>query len=406
MTSPAPTEETSSSPRLAIVLSHPTQYYSPWFAYLAQTQQVTLRVFYLWDFGVTQKQDPRFGQSFAWDLDLLAGYEHEFVPNIASDAGTHHFAGLNNPALVERIDHFAPDLVMLFGYRYRSHLRVIRAARGKGWKLIFRGDSHLLGHPPVSLLKRYTLRWIFNQFDCCLYVGKANRDYFRAFGIREDRLAFAPHSVDANRFSRRPAEADILSARQALGADEDTRIILFAGKLHPEKAPLQLLEAFVQLSVHNVMLVFAGSGELKETLEEEAKKRKLTHVRFLPFANQTEMPLRYAIADIFVLPSVGLYETWGLAVNEAMHCGVPCVVSDRVGCQQDLVTPNETGWVFPAGDVTKLSQTLEDALRTLGSRIDRDRLLQAIKERIGHYTYRQTSDGLMKAIRAILPPSS
>jgi glycosyltransferase involved in cell wall biosynthesis len=67
------------------------------------------------------------------------------------------------------------------------------------------------------------------------------------------------------------------------------------------------------------------------------------------------MPARYLLADIFVLPSRGHYETWGLAVNEAMHLGVPCLVSDLVGCQRDLVTPGETGWVFSADDPEALA---------------------------------------------------
>jgi glycosyltransferase involved in cell wall biosynthesis len=53
------------------------------------------------------------------------------------------------------------------------------------------------------------------------------------------------------------------------------------------------------------------------------------------------MPARYLLADLFVLASRGLYETWGLAVNEAMHMGVPALVSDRVGCQRDLVRDKE-----------------------------------------------------------------
>ena len=50
--------------RLAIVLSHPTQYYSPWFAWLSAHAPLELRVFYLWDFGVTAQRDPQFGATF------------------------------------------------------------------------------------------------------------------------------------------------------------------------------------------------------------------------------------------------------------------------------------------------------------------------------------------------------
>ena len=66
--------------RLALVTSHPIQYYAPWFRQLAARPGLDLRVFYLWDFGVTDQRDPRFGTEVRWDVPLLEGYAHEFVP--------------------------------------------------------------------------------------------------------------------------------------------------------------------------------------------------------------------------------------------------------------------------------------------------------------------------------------
>src|SRR5262249_25675686 len=99
--------------RLAIVLSHPTQYYSPWFRWMAAHTPLDFRVFYLWEFGVTTQLDREFGASFKWDVDLLSGYDHEFVPNVARDPGTHHFGGLNTPALGDRLRAWHPDAVLL-----------------------------------------------------------------------------------------------------------------------------------------------------------------------------------------------------------------------------------------------------------------------------------------------------
>ena len=96
-------------PRLAIVLSHPVQYYSPWFRWLRANTALDFKVFYLWNFGVTAQRDPQFGATFQWDVDLLAGYDSEFVPNTAHDPGTHHFRGLDNPALTARLAAWQPD---------------------------------------------------------------------------------------------------------------------------------------------------------------------------------------------------------------------------------------------------------------------------------------------------------
>jgi glycosyltransferase involved in cell wall biosynthesis len=84
-------------------------------------------------------------------------------------------------------------------------------------------------------------------------------------------------------------------------------------------------------------------------------------VLFLPFQNQSRMPLVYRTGDVLVLPSRGRYETWGLAVNEAACCGLPAIVSSHVGCGPDLIEEGVTGWVFAAGDVEDLRRCLCEA---------------------------------------------
>jgi glycosyltransferase involved in cell wall biosynthesis len=134
-------------------------------------------------------------------------------------------------------------------------------------------------------------------------------------------------------------------------------------------------------------------------LEQLASTRPDLHVRFLPFANQSEMPSRYLLADVFALPSGGPEETWGLAVNEALHAGVPCLVSDRVGCQRDLVTEGETGWVFPADAPKDLRSALERALADTAR--DAAGFRQRVLDRIAGYTYATATAGLAQAVHAL-----
>jgi glycosyltransferase involved in cell wall biosynthesis len=89
-------------------------------------------------------------------------------------------------------------------------------------------------------------------------------------------------------------------------------------------------------------------------LESELKKYASKNIVVLPFQNQSVMPIVYRLADIFVLPSKGPGETWGLAVNEAMACGKSVLVSDKVGCAVDLVKPNENGFVFKSEKLSDL----------------------------------------------------
>lgn len=390
--------------RLAVVLSHPTQYYSPWFRWVQAHTGITLRVFYLWDFGIAAQRDPQFQTSFRWDVDLLSGYDSEFVPNIAKDRGTHHVRGLDNPDLTARLAAWSPSAILMFGYKWLSHLRTIAWARRQHLPLIFRGDSHLLGRGTMPLLSRVGLRILYRQFAAFLPVGAANRAYFTALGVPARKLFFAPHTVNTTHFdpSRSEDRAAAARLRQQLGLGPTTRVVLFAGKFVPEKQPLELLSAFTGLRPANTALVFVGDGPEKSRLLEAARSAAASSaIHFLPFANQSEMPSRYLLADLFVLPSRGHYETWGLAVNEAMHMGVPALVSDLVGCQEDLVEPGKTGWVFRATDPADLQTQLRLALSVLADANRSTVLHEQVRQRIAGYTYAQTTAGLTAALSSL-----
>jgi glycosyltransferase involved in cell wall biosynthesis len=386
--------------RLAIVLSHPVQYYSPWFRWLRARTALEFKVFYLWEFGVTARRDPQFEATFQWDVDLLGGYDSEFVPNRARDPGTHHFRGLDNPTLTGRLAAWQPEAVLLFGYNWLSHLRVVWWARRHHVPLLFRGDSHLLGRPALPLVRRLLLKLLYRQFAAVTYVGAANRDYFRTLGVPDSKLFFAPHSVNAEHFNPDDPAAQAVAnrLRGELGL-AGRRVVLFAGKFTAAKQPVELLQAFLQVATPDDALVFVGDGAEKARLTALAAAHPAAHVRFLPFANQSAMPACYLLADVFALPSRGGYETWGLAVNEAMHLGVLCLVSDIVGCQRDLVCPGETGWVFPADDHAALAATLQAALRS--SSEEKRRLGRNALTTIARYTYQQTSDGLLAALAGL-----
>ena len=90
--------------RLAFVVSHPIQYYVPLYQRLAKRNDLLTKVFFTWHAGQTPVQDIGFRIPVKWDIPLTEGYDFELVPNVASDPGIHHFLGLRNPSLVERVD--------------------------------------------------------------------------------------------------------------------------------------------------------------------------------------------------------------------------------------------------------------------------------------------------------------
>ncbi|MET0570901.1 MAG: glycosyltransferase family 4 protein, partial [Pedobacter agri] len=326
--------------KLAIIITHPIQYYVPVFQLLAK--ECELKVFYTWgEAGAKAKYDPDFKQLIAWDLPLLEGYDFEFLTNSSKDPGSHHYGGIINPDLSEKISSFSPDAILIYGWAYKSHLSAMRYFKGK-IPLWFRGDSTLLNETNglKKILRTLLLKWVYKNINKAFYVGTANKTYFQKYGLKPDQLKFAPHAVDNERFSEnKSAEACLM--RENLGIGVNETLILFAGKFEKKKCPDLLLQAFLDLKMENTHLLFVGNGELEEGLRSKVKSLKLKaeslkpNIHFMDFQNQSYMPVVYQACNLFCLPSQS--ETWGLAVNEAMGCEKAMLVSDRVGCASDLV---------------------------------------------------------------------
>jgi glycosyltransferase involved in cell wall biosynthesis len=117
-------------------------------------------------------------------------------------------------------------------------------------------------------------------------------------------------------------------------------------------------------------------------------------VRFLGFLNQSQLPSAYCAADVFVLPS--LFEPFGLVVNEAMLCGLPVVVSDRVGAKFDLVRPGENGYVFPAGNIDALAAILREILPNAEHRA---RMGAAARRRMETWSPREYTESMVRAVQ-------
>jgi glycosyltransferase involved in cell wall biosynthesis len=309
------------------------------------------RVFFTWHAGGQAQFDHGFGKAVAWDIPLTDGYHFEAVPNTARKPGSNHFWGLQNPDLVRRVLAWKPDAVHLTGYNGRSHLQAMRALARAGVPVLFRGDSHLLdGHGPWWrwTLKRTLLRAIYRWPAAFLCVGQANKDYYRAFGVPENRLFECPHSVETERFAEPNAtlEHEAAAWRSELRISPQQWVLLFVGKFEDKKRPLPLMRTFLEMDCDQSVLLMVGDGQFGAEVRDLAAKCP-ERFRVLPFQNQSKMPLVYRLGDLLILPSA-YGETWGLAVNEAMACGRPALVSDRVGCHQDVICRGVTGEVFAA----------------------------------------------------------
>lgn len=350
--------------KLAIITSHPIQYNAPLFCLLTQRNNIQVKIFYTW--GQTKEgvvYDPDFKKSFRWDIPLTDGYDAVFLENVSSNPGAGHFNGIKNKNLISSVLNYKPDALLVYGWSFHSHLQLLRYFKGKV-KIIFRGDSTLLDEPAGfsfrKLARRIFLKHVYRGVDHCLYTGKDNKQYFLKHGVKANALSYAPHAVENDRFFDTHGSYEKAAAewRIQLGIPGNATVFLFAGKLEPKKDPLLLINSFRQLKNSDIRLVIAGNGILEEKAKQMAGDDE--RILFLDFQNQQQMPVVYRLGDIFVLPSKGPGETWGLSVNEAMACSKPVLVSNKCGCAKDLV--HENGEIFEAGNAESLIAAMNEFL--------------------------------------------
>jgi glycosyltransferase involved in cell wall biosynthesis len=383
--------------RIAIITSHPVQYNAPLFRRLSSIDDVIVKVYYTAGkdhFG----DDVGFARQIEWDIPLLDGYDYEFLMNDAKRPGLGKFRGIRNPEILDHVDHFKPDVILVYGWSYSSHLKAMRYYSGK-IPVWFRGDSTLLDERPglKQTFRRKFLKWVYQYVDKVLYVGEANKAYFKAHGILDGQLIFVPHAVDNEHFYDSPEkqyEKKAQKWRKELGIPEQATVFLFAGKFIPKKDPLLLINAFKQIHLStypHIHLILVGNGPLETRMKKAASGHPNIH--FLPFQNQSQMPVVYRLGDIFVLPSTGPGETWGLAINEAMACSMPVIASTRSGCRTDLVRDGYNGYGFSSGDRQDLQHVMEKMVK-----VDLDSMGKRSGEIITRWSYEVMLDRIQKIL--------
>jgi glycosyltransferase involved in cell wall biosynthesis len=399
--------DASRRPRLLVVGSHVVQYAASAFRQTALDSRIDLKVAYCSMQGSEPGVDPGFGVKVSWDTPLLEGYPWVYVPNRAPRPGLGRFFGLINPGLWTLIRDGNFDAVLISGYFYASAWICIVAAKWFGVPILFFTDAY--GLRSLALRSKWKLRIkriliprIFSLAKVVLALSSGGVEYLKMLGFPDDRIVLTPYVVDNDWWVKQAAKVDRGAVRADWRIPDHASIALFCAKLQPWKVPLDLLEAFAAANVPDSYLVFAGDGPLRSDIERRVAELGLAdRVRFLGFQNQTQLPSVYCASDLLVLPSQ--YDAFGLVVNEAMLCGLPVAVSDRVGAKFDLVRPGENGYVFPVGDVGELARILQQVLPDPEKRA---RMGAAARQRMETWSPREYVDGLVRGVElAILGDS-
>jgi len=198
---------------------------------------------------------------------------------------------------------------------------------------------------------RYVI-WFYDQLDLIFVPSCSTADELAQKGIKPEKIRIFPRGVDTAKFH--PAKRNGWLATRHQG--EDSINLLYVGRVSKEKN-LQLLEgAFKAVMGQNpsLRLVIVGDGPY---LEEMQQAMRGTPCVFTGYLEGEDLSAVYASSDLFVFPSAT--DTFGNVVLEAQASGIPVVVTDSGGPQENLV-PGQTGVVVPAHDEAALVQAIID----------------------------------------------
>jgi glycosyltransferase involved in cell wall biosynthesis len=368
--------------RVLLVTNFVPHYRTPFYERLARAVDVEFIFFSL-------------GTEPYWQKHL--GSAAPDIPS-ATMVGHHLGAGLNvNPRLTRELWTRDYDVLIkcLNGRIELATAFAIAKARRKPfvfWNTIW-------WHPVTFLgwLSQPPLKAVYHGADAIVTDGGQISRFVAGYGVDPGKLFTAECSIDNDRFMAPVSPAERQALRVSLGATERP-LILAVSRLVPEKGLDGLVRAAERLSDLKPVVAVVGTGPLGEALTTQAAAARVD-LRLLGGLAPERMPLVYAAADVYTMPSVTtpwVREPWGLGVNEA-HCrSVPVVVSDAVGAAAGrLVVHDETGLVVPERDDAQLAAALRSLLV--------DRRLAKKLAKAGHERVKATNyDAMVDAFRSAI----
>ena len=386
--------------KLGVLLTHPVQYYSPWFSYLAD--RLELEVFYAHKQDSAGQSKAGFGVDFEWDIPLLEGYKYTWLKNISANPGPGSFFGCDTPEIFDKIKKRKFDAFLIFGWGYKSAVQAVYACWRNKIPVLHRGDSNLLTPRSkiIQIIKYLPYSFLLPKLDAHLYVGNLNKEYLRHYGVKDNQLFYCPHFIDNEHF-REKSQINKLNSTDKIknkyNIPLDAFVLLFVGKFINVKRPLDLIDAAKEIlnskDIPELHVLFVGDGPLMNRMIKGSAEYE-NNFHYAGFVNQSDIAEYYAASDCLVLPSQS--ETWGLVVNEAMLCGLPVIASQNVGSAYDMIEDGYTGFVFKTGDTDSLQTAIKKIC--LLSRENKKDIQNNLFIKSEHYSMKNATKGLIMAL--------
>ncbi len=340
--------------RVAAVFPEPTPYRTPLLDRISALPEIDLTVLYAartvarrtWRIEPTHRAVYLRGLRLP-GADRLVRHDYPFTPGI-----------------VGALSEARPQVVVVSGWSTFAAQAALAWCEVKDVPYVLVVESHDEGPRPGwrRAVKGTVVPPVVQRAAGILVTGTLARDSMLARGAAPERVHLFANTVDVEDFAMRAEwlQGRREALRRELGAHESDVAVLCVARLGPEKRLDVLVRAVAAADEPNLVLVLAGDGPERQDLVQLAGELgvRLALLGDVDWGRIVEL---YVAADVFALLSER--ETWAVVVNEAAACGLPLVLSDRVGAAHDLLRDGENGTLVPAGDVDTAAGALRELAR-------------------------------------------
>ena len=339
---------------------HPVQYHYGIYKELAKFNNLDFRVIYEDDIGLKPIYVEEFKQEIKWDIDLLSGYPYEFMKNYGNPKKEGFFARVNF-SIFKKLLIDKPDVILFKTYTNFSDWLIMFLTRFTKIKIIFRGEATLKGNEGKTLkskIKEKVLKWWLKNCDIVMYSCTGNKEYWKYYGVRENKMLPIPCAVDNDFFQseRKKYLGKEKEIRKELGIDENDFVIVYVSRFNKNKNIETLIKSVGIINNKNISLLLVGDGSEMNNLKLLSKKYNVKSI-FVGFKNQNEIPKYYSIANLFILLSKD-FENSPKVLNEAMNFELPVIVTKIAGTAEDLVFDNVNGFKVDPLNVDDIAQKI------------------------------------------------
>jgi glycosyltransferase involved in cell wall biosynthesis len=375
--------------RLTMVIPEPTPFRTVMFDRIAERPELDLTAIYAG--GSVQRRtwtiEPRHRAVFLEGLRIPGAYRvlrHEYPVSLD---------------VFEQLRRARPDVVVVSGWSTFASQAAAEWCRRQGIPYVLLVESNERDARPGwrRAVKGAVVPRIVGGAAEVLVVGRLAREAMLARGVPPERISLFADTIDVEHFGR---EADRLASRRGelraeAGLGPSDVAVLCVARLAPEKGQDTLVRAVAAAGDPRLVLLLAGSGAERDRLVALAEELGVRLV-LLPDVPWRRIVERFVLADVFALLS--RHEPWGVVVNEAAACGLPLVLSDRVGAAFDLLEHGRNGALVPADDHVAAGT----AIRDLAADPERRRAAgEASREIMRDWGYEPSVENLLRVARRV-----